>query len=87
MQGMRSRKELILLNRTFLELGVRTIHLDTDISSRATLLVESHFHSQHLQMADALIAATAIQEGLPLLTGNYKHFKGITGLEVMPFRV
>ena len=85
-QGMRSHKELVFLNRSFLELGVRTIHLDADISSRATLLVEAHFHSHHLMLADALIAATAIQEGLRLLTGNSKHYRAIPGLDLMPFK-
>jgi len=85
-QGMRNRKELIYLNRTFLELGVRTIHLDVDISSRASLLVETHFHTHHLMLADALIAATALQQGLRLLTGNAKHYGVIPGLDVMKFK-
>lgn len=85
-QGMRNHKELHYLNRTFLELGVRVIHLNPDISSRAMLLVENNYHSHHLMLADALIAATAIQDGLPLLTGNGKHYRSIAGLEVMLFK-
>jgi len=85
-QGMRSHKELIFLNRSLLELGVKTIHLDTDISSRASLLVEAHFHSHHLMLADALIAATALQEGLRLLTGNAKHYRAIAGIDLMLFK-
>lgn len=86
-QGMRNRQELLLLNKSFRELGIKTIHIDTGISSRATLLVESHYHKNHLMLADALIAATALQEFLPLLSGNYKHYKDIAGLEIMPFKV
>jgi predicted nucleic acid-binding protein len=85
-QGMRNRKELHYLNRSFLELGVRVIHLNPDISSRAMLLVEDHYHSHHLMLADALIAVTAIQDGLPLLSGNVKHYRSIAGLELLQFK-
>jgi tRNA(fMet)-specific endonuclease VapC len=33
---------------------------------------------------DAMIAATALSEGLPLYTRNPQDFKGITGLRVVP---
>jgi predicted nucleic acid-binding protein len=35
-----------------------------------------------LGLADALIAATAVRLGVPLLTRNGRHFKGVTGLAV-----
>ena len=41
-------------------------------------------HSVHV--ADALIAATAIGHGLPLLTANFKHFSAIGGLELVVFK-
>ena len=37
-------------------------------------------------VADALIAATALQQGLRLLTGNAKHYGVIPGLDVMKFK-
>jgi predicted nucleic acid-binding protein len=36
-------------------------------------------------MGDALIAATALEHGLPLLTANVKHFAPIEGLIVERF--
>jgi predicted nucleic acid-binding protein len=39
-----------------------------------------------VHVADALIAATAISHGLPLLTANFKHFSAIGGLEVVVFK-
>lgn len=84
---MRSRQELPLLNRTLIALDVRTLDIDPSISSRASLLVEAHFHSHHLLLADALIAATALQHGLPLLTGNHKHYRNLPGLDVQKFRI
>jgi hypothetical protein len=86
-QGMHSRQELPLLNRTLMALEAKTLDIDPAISSRASLLVEAHFHSHHLLLADALIAATALQNGLPLLTGNHKHYRNLPGLEVRRFRL
>ena len=35
-----------------------------------------------MQLGDAMIAATALEHGMPLLTANVKHFGGIEGLIV-----
>ena len=37
------------------------------------------------RLADALIAATAIEHGMPLLTGNLKHFLPVAELTVEAF--
>ncbi len=41
--------------------------------------------SHGLQLGDALIAATALEHGLRLLTGNVKHFNAIEGLNLEKF--
>lgn len=56
------------------------------ISLRAMSYVEQHFHSHALRLADALIAATAVEQGASLLTGNAKHYSMITGLTLETFR-
>ena len=48
--------------------------------------VTQHALSQSLPTADALIAATALEHGLPLLTGNVKRFKPVAGLELIAFK-
>jgi predicted nucleic acid-binding protein len=40
---------------------VHIIHLDQEISARASFYVQEYALSHSMQMADALIAATAIQ--------------------------
>ena len=37
------------------------------------------------EMGDALIAATALDHGLPVLTANVKHFGAVEGLKVEAF--
>jgi predicted nucleic acid-binding protein len=36
-------------------------------------------------MGDALIAATALDQGLPVITANVKHFSAVEGLKVEAF--
>ena len=48
-------------------------------------LVDAYALSEGLQVADALIAATAIEQGLVLLTGNTKHFSTIGELKIERF--
>jgi predicted nucleic acid-binding protein len=55
------------------------------ISLRATDLLEVMTLSHGLQMGDALTAATALEHGIPLLTGNVKHFAPIASLHVEGF--
>jgi hypothetical protein len=38
-----------------------------------------------MQLADALIGATAIAYGLPVLTGNDKHYKVMKDLQIKKF--
>lgn len=55
------------------------------ITQRATALMEAMVLSHGLQMADARVAATGLEHGLVLLTGNVKHFVSIDGLLIESF--
>jgi hypothetical protein len=48
--------------------------------------VEQHYLSHSIQLADALIGATAISHGLPILTDNDKHYKILKGIQMKKFR-
>ena len=61
--------------------------LTPPITERAMALMESLTLSRGLQMGDALIAATALEHQLPLLTGNIRHFAAIDGLQTDAFRI
>jgi len=56
------------------------------ISERGVRLVEEHFLAHHLQLADALIAATAIERKLAVVTSNTKHFQLVKTLKVEAFK-
>lgn len=85
-QGMRNRQELRTLRQAFVYWSTLLIHVDGDISARAAFLMEQHALANSMQLADALIAATALEHGMDLLTGNDKHYRVIDGLVIERFR-
>ena len=85
-QGMRNKKELLELRKAIKNWDCKIIHIDESISTKAMFYIERHYLSHSLQLADALIAATAIINGLQLITGNDKHYGMIKELEIKRFR-
>lgn len=85
-QGARSKKEITLIDRSLKAVGSQIIHVDEAISQQAVTFVKTYFHARSVQLADALIAATSIQYGQPLLTANKKHFSAIEELDLHVFR-
>jgi len=85
-QGMRNKAELNLLRRTLREWHTEIISLNAEITAKAIVYVEQHFLSHAVQVADALIAASAIHLGQPLLTANVKHYRVIKELQCQVFR-
>jgi predicted nucleic acid-binding protein len=52
------------------------------VTQRAIELMETFTLSHGLQMGDALIAATALELNVPILTANVKHFGIIPMLSI-----
>lgn len=85
-QGMRNKNELQSLRRFLKNWDARLLYLTEEISAKAMFCVEQHFLSHALQLADALIGATVLSHGLPILTGNDKHYKIIKDIQITKFR-
>lgn len=85
-QGMRNKSELHALRRTLRGWNSKIFYVSEEISIKAMFFVEQYFLSHSIQLADALIGATAITYALPLLTGNDKHFKIFKDLQIKKFR-
>ena len=85
-QGMRNKNELRILQRTLKQWNVKTIYVNEEISAKALFFVEEHFLSHSMELADAMIGATASMYGMTLITANDKHYKVIKGLEINVFR-
>lgn len=61
----------------------RLVPVDDAVAEKYWLLLKK-YESQALRQADAIIAATAWQLDLSLLTRNQKHFRMITEIELAP---
>lgn len=84
-QGMRNKNELNKFLKQISKWNTKIIHIDFDISTRAMIYIEEFYLSHSMQVADALIAATAIHESETLITANEKHYKHIPNIQLMKF--
>ena len=50
------------------------------------MYVEEYGLSAGLRAGDAIIAATAVENALPLMSANAKHFRPINELDLVVFR-
>ena len=78
--GARTQRETVDLDLVLS--GYRAIPPNEDIGRRAYYLMKTYARSHGLQTLDALIAATAIEEGLTLVSKNRKHFQMIGDLKL-----
>jgi predicted nucleic acid-binding protein len=85
-QGMQNKRELTLLRKTMRNWNAKLLYINEDISTKAMFFVEQHFLSHSIVLADALIGATAISNGLKLLTSNIKHYKILKNIELEVFK-
>ncbi|MCM0608482.1 MAG: type II toxin-antitoxin system VapC family toxin [Ideonella sp. WA131b] len=85
LQGMRNKAELVAVKKMLAHRAATLLPVSEAITRRAIELMEAITLSHGLQMGDALIAATALDHGLPVLTANVKHFGAVQGLKVEAF--
>ncbi len=84
-QGMKDKVEFRKLQKQIKIWQTMIIHIDQEISSRASFYIQEYFLSHAMKLADALIAATVVQTSEVLLTANDKHYKFIPNIEVKKF--
>lgn len=85
MQGARDANELRQIEQGLASWGATVLPIDAAISTVATNLIRDYALSNGLQLADALVAASAIHHELMLMSGNRKHFEKISDLAFQPF--
>jgi predicted nucleic acid-binding protein len=86
LQGATSKKQHSMV-KEFLKLyGFQILPLTENVGYRALIYVEEYSLSSGLRAGDAIIAATATENNMTLVTGNRKHFKPIKDLTLKLFR-
>lgn len=80
-QGARDKDELAAVLKICASL--REVAIDKNISHKAIDLLRNFNLSRGLLFLDALIAGTAMENKLTLVTGNVKHFRNLAGLRIV----
>ena len=81
--GCRNKREQRAVERFVRRFELLAI--DPEISEEAIGLLVKYRLSHGLLIADALIAATAIVRGIPLVSKNQRDYRFIEGLELWPY--
>ena len=84
-QGARNKKELNTFKKALGILNVKIFQIDELVSTKAMFFVEKYSLSHSMEIADALIGATAIIKQIPLITGNDKHYRHLSEIEIKKF--
>mgnify|MGYP005851855691 FL=1 len=84
-QGMKNKEEFRMFQKQIQKWDIDIIQIDKEISSRAIFYIQEYSLSHSMMLADALIAATAVQTSETLLTANEKHYKYIPNIECKRF--
>jgi hypothetical protein len=78
--GARDKRDLVTIDGFLSQYPV--VPLSASIGTRAHRLLKEHAKSHGLHVFDSLIAASAIEKGLTLVTLNRKHYQMIEGLQL-----
>jgi|SRR3989338_4788095 len=84
-EGAINKQHLAKLKRAIDDLTA--IPIEAPISTLALNLIQGYFLSNHMEFMDALIAATAMEHNLTLVTANVKHFSFIKRLKLMDWKM
>ena len=85
LQGAHNKQQHQVVRDFLREFEFQTSPLTENIGHRAAVYMEQYALSHGLASGDAVIAATATENGLTLCTGNTKHFRAITDLLLKRF--
>jgi predicted nucleic acid-binding protein len=86
LQGAHDRTEQEHLKDFIFTHDFAVLPLTENVGHRALVYVEEYALSSGMRSADALIAATAVENNAVLCTGNSRHFKAIRDLRLKAFR-
>lgn len=78
--GAFNKRELSQIKRDIRSISV--LQINADISRQSISLIERYAKSHHLQIPDAIIAATCMTYSIKLHTYNRRDFEYISGLKL-----
>jgi hypothetical protein len=86
LEGTRNRQEVRVIKNFLAQFNFQTLPLTENIGHRAAIYMEEYGLKAGMRLADALIAATAVENNMALCTGNQRHYRPVEEVEVRAFR-
>lgn len=86
LQGAKDRAEQKLLKDFIHTYDFAVLPITENIAHRALIYVEEYSLAAGMRSADALIAATAVENNLALMSANTKHFRAVKELQFKKFK-
>ncbi len=86
LQNAKNKNQHRHINDFLTTFGFTILPLTENIGHRALIYIEEYTLSRGIRAGDAIIAATAVENNMTLLSGNAKHFKTIKELKLKIFK-
>jgi hypothetical protein len=86
LQAAKGKREHVVIKQYVRDLSFSMLPLTEGVGHRALIYVEEYGLSSGIRAGDAIVAATATENGLTLATGNARHFRPIRDLSLKIFR-
>jgi predicted nucleic acid-binding protein len=86
LQSAKNRQQQDYVHDFLFSFGFIALPLTENVGHRAQIYIEAYSLSHGLRAGDAIIAATAAENNMTLVTSNAKHFRPIQGLKLKVFK-
>jgi predicted nucleic acid-binding protein len=85
LQSAKDKQQHYNINDFLTSLDFVALPLSENIGHRALIYIEEYTLSHGLRAGDAIVAATAVENNMTLVSGNAKHFRPIEELKLKVF--
>jgi predicted nucleic acid-binding protein len=86
LQGAKNKLQHKNVKDFISDFGFSVLPLSENIGHRALIYVEEYALSSGMRAGDAIIAATAVENNLTMVSSNAKHFKVVKELQLRVFK-
>ena len=86
LQGAKNKTQHKYIKDFLVDFSFIVLPLTENIGHRASIYIEEYAMAAHLRAGDAVVAATAVENNLTLVSSNVKHFRLIKDLNLREFK-
>lgn len=86
LQGAKNKAQHKNVKDFISDFGFSVLPLSENIGHRALIYAEEYALSSNMRAGDAIIAATAVENNLAMVSSNVKHFKAVKDLQLKVFK-